>query len=157
MTEKRFNSENEWLSFEPIGDLTPSQLGGLLSERVNKRLEAGEYSEENVRYIANLSLPISRGNLEVSDEVLEKLRRLCQLWNVRFLESKEISSHRPFIGPIIVRLKKLLLPMIKTLMKDVIHQQRAFNAVAVQLLAEIAHQSASENGSKESTLDLEKK
>ncbi|MCB0353122.1 MAG: hypothetical protein KDD64_06335, partial [Bdellovibrionales bacterium] len=85
---------------------------------------------------------------DVSDEVLEKLRRLCQLWNVRLLPQEKITSHRPLIGPVIVAVKKAIFPIVRYILKDVLHQQRSFNAAAIQLLAEIASDSNTQPHSK---------
>ena len=86
------------------------------------------------------------GSLKLSKKRLEKLRRLCQLWEVN-LKPAEITSHRKVIGPLIVAVKKLVYPILKVLLKETIKQQRDFNAAAVALIADLANES--ENQSEE--------
>lgn len=104
-----------------------------------KRLETGDYSIDNVKYVEKVRLDIVDGSLNVSDERLEKLRALCQLWNVDIV-NREISSHRPVIGKFIVAGKRLIFPILRAFLKDFVRQQRAFNARAVSLIAEIANE-----------------
>ena len=77
-----------------------------------------------------------KGVLQVSNDQLEKLRRLCQVWDVD-IRPGEITSHRPIIGRVIVAGKKLLFPVIRALLKNYLSQQREFNAAAISLLADL--------------------
>lgn len=124
-----------------------SSIEELLSSRVGQRQAKGSYSAEDVKYIAALNLKAVKGDLKVSDEVLEKMRRLCQIWDVD-LKAKPISSHRKFVGPVIVAAKKMMFPIIRIFLKDFLRQQRQFNAGCISLLAEIA-QSAGKSECKE--------
>ena len=77
------------------------------------------------------------------DPSLDKLRRLCQLWDVD-LRCSGITSHRPVLGPFIVAMKKLFYPFLRVFLKDALQQQRDFNAAAVSLLADLASKQLSE-------------
>ena len=107
--------------------------------RVERRISAGEYSSDDVKYIEKLSLRLAERSLQISDGRLEKLRRLCQLWEVD-LRPGRISSHRKFVGPLIVAAKRLCLPVLRALFKDTLRQQRDFNAAVISLLAEISNE-----------------
>ena len=109
-------------------------LARTLEERVAARKTQGEFADANVRYIEKLSFAPVAGRLEVSDETLERLRKLCQLWDVD-LKVLGISSHRKIVGPLIVGVKKMLFPVLRIFLKEFIKQQRAFNAEVISFLA----------------------
>ena len=109
-----------------------------LEDRVNAAIGAGDYSRDDAAYIAKLNLGLTKGALDVSDDHLEKLRRLCQLWDVD-IRIGEISSHRKIIGPLIVGAKRLLYPVLRVFLRDFIRQQRSFNAAAISLLGDLSN------------------
>jgi hypothetical protein len=120
----------DWL--EVCGQ-TDAELSESLHTRVKSLVGEGEFSWDEVAYVAAVSMKAGSKSLSVSDLQLEKIRRACQLWDVD-LHIKELSSHRPFVGPIIVGFKKLLYPILKAFLKDFIRQQRSFNAAALALI-----------------------
>lgn len=120
-----------------LGSDDPS-LEEAVNNAVRSKISSGEFAEKDVNYVASLERPLLPGELAVSAGRLEKLRRLCQLWDVD-LKVTEISSHRPVIGPVIVAFKKMLVPLLRALFKDMIRQQRDFNAAAIKLLADLSN------------------
>ena len=120
-----------WLTV--LGKDAP-ELAQELEERTAGRMAAGEFSEENVRYIRELDLSAAPGTLTVSDESLERLRKLCAVWDID-LKVFSITSHRRVLGPLIVAAKKLLFPLFRVFLKECIQQQRAFNAEVISYLA----------------------
>ena len=125
--------EPTWLSV--AGEAAPD-IARELSEAVEQKIAQGKYRREDVEYIGRIKRQLVDGTLDVSESKLEKLRRLCQLWEVD-IKPSEISSHRPFIGPVIVAFKKLLFPILRVLLKDTLRQQRDFNSAAISLLTEL--------------------
>ena len=115
-----------------------TELEELVASRVESKVVAREYSRQDIENIKDRNLRVIEGALSLSDERLEKLRRMCQLWDVQIVPA-EISSHRKFIGPIIVGFKRLLFPVVRYLLKDFVRQQRDFNASAIVLLAELSN------------------
>ncbi len=109
-----------------------------LSSNVQNKIKENEFSEDNVYYIKKLDLSLAKEGLEISDDRLDMLRQLCQLWYVDLIPRK-ITSHRKFIGPIIVAFKKALFPLIRYFLKDFISQQRKFNSRAISLFADLAN------------------
>jgi len=109
-----------------------------LESRVQDKLSRGEYSLEELDHVARVDLNPIKGELYISDKRLEKLRRLCQVWDVD-LRIDKITSHRKFLGPLIVAFKRLLLPVVRVLLKNFIAQQREFNAAVVSLLADLSN------------------
>lgn len=120
-----------------------------LAERCGSRVSAardrGDFTIEDQKYIDSLRLDAVADRLDVSDEILERLRRMCQCWNVE-LRSGEITSHRKFVGPLIVAGKRLVYPLLRALLRDTLREQRRFNAEALSLLAELASSSTRKIG-----------
>lgn len=127
-----------------VEELSSSELEKKLSERVRARLSSGDFGPEKIEYITDVDFNVTKGSLKLGKRKLELLRSLCQLWDIDFLPAK-ISSHRPFIGPLIVSVKKAIYPIIKVLLKDLIHQQRSFNAAVVALAVEVANEQEQED------------
>lgn len=131
-----------WITGAADGSLE-EKIEALVQQRISK----GEYKSEDARYIEKLPVSIVGGALAVDDRVLEKLRRLCQLWDVE-MKPVKITSHRKVIGPFIVFAKKLIFPLLKVFLKEPLRQQRDFNAAAIALLAELSNQNIKERGNE---------
>ncbi len=114
---------------------------GTIEARCNARIQDGIVKEADVSNIRNRTLDLIPKDLSVNAVTLEKLRRLCQLWEVDIRVS-EITSHRKYIGPVVVKVKKMLFPIIRFFMKDLIREQRDFNAASIELLAELCNQTS---------------
>ncbi len=121
-----------WLTVP--GKDNSSELARSIRARVEKKIAAGEFTADEVAYIAKVDLSVVKGDLKVSDENLERLRRLCALWDID-LKVFSISSHRKILGPVIVTFKKILFPILRVFLKECIKQQRAFNAEVISYLA----------------------
>ena len=126
------HKDDEWL--QVLGANDPD-LQKRLSDAVNQKVSAKEYTRDDVAYVSKVELPACKGTLNVDKVQLEKLRRLCQLWDVELRPAK-ISSHRKVIGPIIVAFKRLMFPILRVFMKDVLRQQKDFNGAVIAMLAE---------------------
>lgn len=129
-------NSSDWITI--CGEASAS-TSSLVATRVQERIAKGDYSEDDAHYVSEVSLRLTKGELDVSDTTLEKLRALCQLWDLE-LEPAQISSHRKFIGPIIVIVKRLLFPILQVLLKETISRQRAFNAAAISILFDLANE-----------------
>lgn len=125
-----------WISVNGVVD---ADLGRELTQRVKARVIDGAYTWEEVRHLAQLELRQVRGSLTTSNQRLEMLRQLCQLWDVD-IHPREISSHRPVIGPVIVAAKRVLFRLLKVLLRDSIRQQRDFNATVISILTEMSNE-----------------
>jgi hypothetical protein len=129
--------ESGWL--EVLGASAP-ELERAIQGRVEAHLAAGRYTLKNIEYVAQLERPASGGNLAVSAASLERIRRLCQVWEVDFKPARSITSHRPILGPIIVAGKRLAFPIMRFFMRETLRQQRDFNVAVVEAIAELAKQ-----------------
>ena len=134
VSERRPVQFQRWIKI--LGEEAPA-LERELSGAVSARVEKGEYAVRDIEYISALKRPLATQTLKLSPDRLEKLRRLCQLWDIE-LKATHIESHRKILGPLIVAVKKMLLPILRVLLKDMIRQQRDFNAAAIRLLAELS-------------------
>ena len=127
------SSESSTKSWLKVCGATQFQLEKTLSDQVVNRIAAGNYAARDVNYIAQFPISLTSGALTVTDLQLEKLRRLCQLADVQLTPAR-ITSHRPYIGPIIVAAKKLLFSILAVLLKDTLRKQRDFNAAVIAFL-----------------------
>jgi hypothetical protein len=121
------------------GKVVQGQLISCIRERVAEHIRDGHYSADEVGYIAAIDEMPVKGTVDISSERLEKLRRLCQVWEVD-LRYNNITSHRFLIGPIIVAIKKIFYPVIRAIFKDYIRQQKEFNAATIALLADLSNE-----------------
>lgn len=127
--------KDTWLK---INGADSEQIQSSLSELKSKRIEEGKYSENDCKVVAAMNMSIIKEKLNVDELVLERLRHMASLWDVDF-RVQDISSHRKFIGPVIVSFKKLFFPLIRFAMKDFIRQQRDFNAATIRLVGQISN------------------
>lgn len=124
------------LGITVCGKAAPDLDRQLVARRA-ARLASGKLQEDTVRDIEETTFrPVPEGS-ELDDDSVERLRRLCQLWDVT-LRPHAISSHRPVIGPVIVFFKRILLRAMQFLLKDTLHQQRSFNAEVIRALSEMS-------------------
>jgi hypothetical protein len=108
-----------------------------IEQDMQARMDSSEYTADEAYYVSHVDLTLCKKELRLSDERLEKLRQLCQLWDID-LRHKEITSHRKFVGPVIVFAKKRIYPLFRFFLKDLIHQQQRFNATAIALIADLS-------------------
>lgn len=142
------NNESSWIT--AFGAPSPN-LARDLSDKVDSLAAAGRFTTKDITYISKLARPVLSGRFSAPAERLNRLRRLCQTWDIE-IKPAEIKSHRPIIGPVIVALKRLIFPMLKILLKDFVKSQREFNAATIMLLSEMCNenQSADKDSSAES-------
>lgn len=126
-----------WVYF-PLDAPSSSDLAEDLSSAVDARISNGEFSSQDISNIQDRDLSVIKGTLTLSDEKLEKLRRLCQVWDID-IRPASITSHRKIIGPVIVGIKRALFPIVRFFLKDLIREQRDFNAAAITLLADLSN------------------
>lgn len=113
------------------------ELDGKLASRLAARIASGDLSPATIRNVEQASFRAVPAGFELEEDAVERLRRLCQLWDVR-IRPHDISSHRKLFGPLIVMAKKVLFKVLQLLLKDTLHQQRSFNAEVIRALAEMS-------------------
>jgi hypothetical protein len=110
-----------------------TQLAEVVEHRVRSRIESGAYAEKDVLYMERHRLSLLDGRLEAEQEVLEGLRKMAQASDVR-LTPPTISSHRPYLGPVIVAVKKVLFRVLEMLLREQLRRQRDFNARTLETI-----------------------
>jgi hypothetical protein len=134
------SSDKSWCKLPP--NIDPSILLEIETS-ASKRMIEKNFTAQDVLNISNRQLDLIPKNLSLSPERLEKLRRLCQLWEVD-IRLGEITSHRKIIGPVIVAVKKVMFPIIRFMLKDLIREQRDFNSAAIRLFADLCNENKNE-------------
>jgi hypothetical protein len=104
-----------------------------IASSIKARIQSGMFDSRNVAHIASLDFSLVSGTLEANEKEMAVIRRLCQSWDVD-LRPFKISSHRPFIGPLIVFVKQIAFRVLRVFFKEFVTQQRDFNAATVALL-----------------------
>jgi len=152
-TAESSHGESGWI--EVLGAPAPT-FEREVRGRVDAHLSTGRYTAENVRYVAQLERPASGGNLTVSNRSLERIRRLCQVWEVDFKPARSITSHRPIVGPVIVACKRLAFPVMRFFMQETLRQQRVFNIAVIEAVTDLAEQiEVRSGGSREDRVKTE--
>jgi hypothetical protein len=132
------NEREDWLSVPCTDSVRKLPVNGqVLQQRTFERMAARAFSDHDVAYIKALSIGTAKKEIQLSADQLEKLRQACQLWDIA-LHPRQIESHRPFIGFFIVKAKRLVFRLLQVLLKDLIRQQRAFNAAVISSLISMA-------------------
>lgn len=100
-------------------------------DALSSRLKtSANYSAQEISEIAKLERKLFP-HQAIDKETTELFRRLCALSNIRLLPSREITSHRPIVGPLIVAIKRISYPFIRVHLKGVIEALEEFCAWSV--------------------------
>jgi hypothetical protein len=130
------SSQPTWL--EISGKAAP-KVAEQLSEQVASLSAAGVMPANEQARVAQLSTALTNDSFVASPERLELLRGLCQIYSAG-IRSEKISSHRKFLGPVIVWIKKLLFRVISVLLGPTFSFQRDFNAGVIRLLGSLCNE-----------------
>lgn len=80
----------------------------------------------------------------MSPERLELLRGLCHLYSAG-IRSEKITSHRRFVGAVIVFVKRAFFRVLSALLGPSFQFQRDFNAGVIRLLGDLCNEDRSES------------
>ncbi len=100
---------------------------------VLEKIKQGKFKSGDIDYLRMHKLPLLGKHLIADEQSLEKLRELAKCWDVELVPF-QITSHRRFVGPYIVFIKKILFRIFAVLMKQSVRRQRDFNAKTVELM-----------------------
>ncbi|MCC6933634.1 MAG: hypothetical protein IT292_10340 [Deltaproteobacteria bacterium] len=110
-----------------------ADLNNIVQESLSHRLQANaNYQQEEITKLTNKSARLFPKDFAIDEELCNQLRSLCQLSQVSLKPSNKITSHRKFIGPLIVALKKMTYPLIKVHLDDSFKGIAAMNAWLVE-------------------------
>lgn len=103
-----------------------------IKENVRRKKEAGIYSDEDVEELSNLSLEIPSAIALSGNALLDQIAFLQR--NYDFRADYSISSHRPFLGKIIVPVKKFFIRAFLKLESPILDKSVSYNFHLVQTL-----------------------
>jgi len=110
-------------------------LSTVSKDALDKRLSISDnYTVNEIEEVSNRSERLFRDNFEISKEQTELFRVLASHAHVK-LHPRNITSHRKYIGPIIVGLKKVLFKLVGVILKDTFNTQEMFNRYTIKTLA----------------------
>ena len=92
-------------------------------DALNSRLKSAEnYTLDEIAEISSLERKLFPQS-SIDKETTDLFRRLSALSNIKLTPSREITSHRKLIGPLIVAVKRISYPLIR------VHLKRIFEAL----------------------------
>ena len=91
-----------------------------VEQALQSRLDSSEYSysTKEIDRIAGLDSRLFPADFMLDKQTSEQMRALAMLTRCELRANKEISSHRPLAGPVIVAVKKLLWRMMRVHLDD---------------------------------------
>jgi hypothetical protein len=129
-------SQTDWLYVAGQAD---AALARRLSECVVARVTSGEMPADEQSRVSKTSTAVARGSFVVSSDRLELLRGLCQIYSAG-IRAEKITSHRKFLGPVIVFTKRALFRVMSSLLGPSFRFQRDFNAGVIRLLGDLCNE-----------------
>lgn len=107
-----------------------------IENNLSKRIDNNpNFSLEEIEKINIKTVSLCPKNFEISDETSELLRVLSNFSQCELKPVKHITSHRKYIGVIIVFLKKLTWPLVRFHLKETFESMQQFNTWTVYGLA----------------------
>jgi hypothetical protein len=137
-------SRTTWI--EIAGEEAP-QIAEQLGAGVAGLVAQGVMPHDEQSRVARLSTALTSDSFVASPERLELLRGLCQIYSAG-IRAEKISSHRKFIGPLIVHAKKVVFRVISVLLGPTFSFQRDFNAGVIRLLGSLCNEAEKASSQK---------
>jgi hypothetical protein len=99
-----------------------------LTSLASRVAASDDFSEEEIEQISALDRSLFLNDFQISEETQETFRVLCSFSRCELKPSRSITSHRPFVGPVIVFLKRLSWPIIRFHLKEPFESMQLFNS-----------------------------
>ena len=124
-----------------------------ISQAVNGNLRTRlhgpvDLSQEEIDNVAELYHPLVPKGAKLADKQLEELRALAVCSRCEMKALPTITSHRPFIGPIIVMMKRILWPFLRAQLRGTLNAQQEFNSRLLYGLAQALSDTSARSQSK---------
>lgn len=133
--------DSNWLL---VAGKSNSEMADSVREAVERDVASGRMPPNEETRVSELSTSLAKRGFTTSAGRMEVLRELCQLYG-RGVTEMGIESHRPFIGPVIVAVKKVVRRIVFALLGPKFAHQREFNARVIRLLADLSNETRSES------------
>src|SRR5690606_32643992 len=105
-----------------------AQIEARVHYELLRRLESGlEYRRDEISEIEAIDHRLLPPTLDLDSETVERLRALARLSRCELAPASKTSSHRPYVGKLIVFAKRLTWPFIRTQLKGTFDALEEFN------------------------------
>lgn len=111
-------------------NLSSTSESALLSRLAN----SDKYTVDEIRDVSARSERLFPRDFELSKELTEDFRILAKHTRVE-LTPRNLTSHRKYIGPVIVICKRILFKIVSVILKDTLAAQEIYNRHTLKLLA----------------------
>ena len=113
-----------------------ADLNARIDQNLARRLRVvTDYSDQELHDIAEYSVRLFPRDFALTQLETDDFRALCAYSQVTLKLPLQIRSHRKWIGPIIVRLKRLMLPLLRFQLKDTLKGIQEFHCRSVIRMA----------------------
>lgn len=110
-------------------------LSGVSEDALLRRLaNSEEYTVNEIEMVSARSERLFPHDFELSEELTEDFRVLAKHTRVE-LTPRNLSSHRKYIGPVIVASKRILFKLLSAILKDTLGAQEIYNRHMLKVLA----------------------
>lgn len=117
-----------------VGGQPDEHLEARVRERLSRAIADRAIRRENLEYLSQYRVPLLERTAEFSDSHLELFRKLTVSWDLSVTQ-RTITSHRRFVGRLIVLAKRCVFPLVRAALKEELTRQREFNGAVVEFLA----------------------
>ena len=90
------------------------------------------YTKEEIQEIESNSTALFPKDFVVDEQLTNEMRALCMLSQAKLKPARQITSHRKFLGPLIVALKRITFPFIRVHLEDTYKGIEQFNSWMVK-------------------------
>lgn len=109
------------------------QLAEQASLALNKRLAShSSFSQSEIDKICGLDCHLLPCGGVIDPETLERLRALARLSRCSLTSPERISSHRRYVGQLIVLAKRAIWPFLSAQLKGTLDAQEEFNSLILE-------------------------
>jgi hypothetical protein len=126
------------LSNDPLRSLGTTYSGAELQSQITARLQKrfnAFYTESEITDVAEHPFRLFPNWFILTEEATRVFRSLARHCRFELKPPRLIASHRKYIGPAIVFIKRLTFPLVKFQMKDAMATQTFFNISVIKQLA----------------------
>lgn len=118
------------------GNRDAKSISSKILERINFELKNDQlFNEGEIDHIETIDLRLINKNSNISVKETDRLRTLAKLSNLQLKPAAHITSHRKYLGKLIVWLKRGSWPFINIHLKQQFTEIQEFAAETVKLLA----------------------
>lgn len=94
-----------------------------------------DYTIAEIEHVGRLSKKLFPEGLDTDEKTNERLRALATTSMFEIRPARTITSHRKFLGPLIVLMKKISYPFIKIHLQESFAGQQEFNSLMLDTVA----------------------